>query len=225
MTGVLVLVGSGEFTAAMAEVDRFLLRKLRKPKVAILPTAAGREPYQKWIDDGVRHFKNLGVEVEGVHLLSAADASNPKIANKLSDFNFYYFSGGDPGYLLNTLKDFLACQTIFGQFRAGATLVGASAGAMVLGKMLWARVYDYLNNSVLKPWEPGLGIVDFGVIPHYDAAQGEFTKEQWQQIIGIIPKELKVLGVDEDTAYIRVSKKWQVMGKGEVHILEKKIER
>jgi hypothetical protein len=44
--GPLVLCGSGEFTRAMADVDRAILADLgsRRVRVAIVPTAAGSRP-------------------------------------------------------------------------------------------------------------------------------------------------------------------------------------
>ncbi|MEK7182629.1 MAG: Type 1 glutamine amidotransferase-like domain-containing protein [Patescibacteria group bacterium] len=102
MLGTLALVGSGEFTPAMEEVDRFLLSHIKTPKVAILPTAAGQEPdYYKWIEKGIAHFSGLGIEAHGIPIIARDDAH--RLAKKLHEFNFYYFSGGNPGYLLGPL--------------------------------------------------------------------------------------------------------------------------
>ncbi len=61
--GPLVLCGSGEFTRAMADVDRAILADItsRRARVAIVPTAAGLEDTPRtWIEKGVAHFAALG---------------------------------------------------------------------------------------------------------------------------------------------------------------------
>src|SRR3989344_2038962 len=139
----LALIGSGEFTSAMDEVDRFLLDHTPNPKVAILPTAANLEPnWRKWVTDGVRHFSHLGVSAEGV---------NPLDPVKLKQFNFFYFSGGDPGHLLKSLKNTPVWKTILDLHKSGATLVGSSAGALVFGKTVWASVYKFINEGLILP--------------------------------------------------------------------------
>ncbi len=221
MTGILGLVGSGEFTKEMVDCDKFLLEKTSNPKVAILPTAAGEEKnYYKWIEDGVGHFKSLGVAVEGIELIKRQQAESAEFAAKLTEFNFFYFSGGNPGYLLETIKNAKCWETIYRKFLQGATLVGSSAGAMIMGAAVWTRVYDFVAGKILKPWEVGLGIVDFGILPHYDFALREFSKDDWEKIKINLPKGVKIIGIDEDTAYIRISGKWQVMGEGKVHEIQ-----
>ena len=57
--GPLLLAGSGEFTDAMTDIDRYFLQPIQNPLVAIIPTAAGRErKWWKWAEDGTRHYIN-----------------------------------------------------------------------------------------------------------------------------------------------------------------------
>lgn len=216
--GVLALVGSGEFTDVMLEVDQFLLRQIKSPKVAILPTAAGQEKaFSKWIEDGVKHFKKLGIEVDGVNLINREDAQDPKTFKQLESFNFYYFSGGDPDYLLKVLIGSKIWDLIYKRFKKGeAILVGSSAGAMVFGKKVWAKVYDFDKKGILVPWEKGLGVVEFGVLPHFNMIRKYFNDEQIKKMESNYPK-IKIVGIDEDTAYINMEGNWTVLGKGSIH--------
>lgn len=217
--GILVLAGSGEFTRAMEAIDKYLLSLAKNPVVAIIPTAAGEESdYDKWIKDGVGHFEKLGAEVYGVHLIKRWDAGDKGILKQLEDANFYYFSGGNPGYLLDTIKDTPAWKLIHSRFISGATLVGSSAGAMVMGKKVWARVYDF-RRGIAKPWEEGLGVVDFGVVPHYDYMQNNFSEEKLQLMEKNYPKDVPLVGIDEYTVYIQINGKWEARGKGQIHKL------
>lgn len=113
MTGALALLGSGEFTEALLETDKFLLTQIENPKVAIVPTAAGLEDtVDSWINDGIAHFKKLDIPAKGVRLLNSEDAHSKQTLEQLKDSNFFYFSGGDPGYLLDTIRDSPAWQYI-----------------------------------------------------------------------------------------------------------------
>lgn len=217
MSGRLVLVGSGEFTEAMDDVDKYLLSKISNPVVAIIPTAACEEKdWYKWIENGVRHFKTLGAKVCGVNMVNKGDTGKKEILDQLEKANFYYFSGGNPGYLLDIIKDTPAWELIYDKFQNCATLVGASAGAMVMGKKVWARVYDF-RRGIVKPWEEGLGVVDFGVVPHYNYMRFAFSKEKIKQMEENYPKDTSLIGIDEDTAHIRINGKWEVKGKGKIH--------
>ena len=67
MNGLITLVGSGEYLPVMKDVDCYLLDSLnlsgRKPRVACLPTAAGREgdsSVNRWLIDGRSTFSGTG---------------------------------------------------------------------------------------------------------------------------------------------------------------------
>ncbi len=221
MSGILGLVGSGEFTGAMIDVDKFLLKHTPNPVVAVFPTAAGEETdYKRWIDMGVKHFEKLRAKVFGVDLSTRKDSKDPGILKQIEEANFYYFSGGNPGYLFDMLKETSAWKLINGRFQNGATLVGSSAGAMVMGKKVWARVYDFARKGVLKPWENGLEVVDFGIVPHFDYIQNSFSKEKLEVMESNYPAGVPIIGIDENTAYIRIRDKREVMGRGKVHKLK-----
>src|SRR6266540_835145 len=115
MNGLINLVGSGEYLPVMNKVDRYLLDSLningRKPRVVCLPTAAGREgdsSVNRWLSMGIEHFKELGAEVNAVRIIGRDSANNPQWASLLENADLIYFSGGDPGYLYQTMKGSLA---------------------------------------------------------------------------------------------------------------------
>lgn len=220
MPQILALMGGEEFTAEMISADEFLLSYLPSAKVAILPTAAGQEPdREKWIAAGVAYFASLGALSAGLDMKDAAAAADPRILNALKEFNFYYFSGGDPDYLLTVLKDSPAWRLIHSRYQSGeAILAGSSAGAMVMGRLVWAKVYKYINHGLVEPWEPGLEVTNFGILPHFDAISRDFSADQIAQMTANIPNELKLVGIDEATAYINVNGDWSTHGAGKVHI-------
>ncbi|MEK7861856.1 MAG: Type 1 glutamine amidotransferase-like domain-containing protein, partial [Chloroflexota bacterium] len=129
MTGALVLCGSGEFTPAMETVDRELLSRLRpRARVAILPTAAGLEDTPgTWVAKGIDHFRALGAEPYGVMVLTRADAHDTQLTLAISSADWVYFSGGDPGHLVETLGASPVWAAVLARWRAGAILPGSSA--------------------------------------------------------------------------------------------------
>jgi cyanophycinase len=218
MNGLINLVGSGEYLPVMQDVDRYLLDSLaldgRKPRVACLPTAAGKEgdgSVNRWLNMGVRHFTDLGAETEPVRIIDRESANDPCWEPVLEQADLIYFSGGDPGYLYETMKDSLAWNAAQRAWERGAIYAGCSAGAMILGKRM--------PSFRLVGTQEGFGIVPATyIVPHFDAIPGV-----WKPIVFGLQRSLKkgerMIGVDEDTALIgKLGGEWTVRGKSKVHI-------
>lgn len=219
MAGPVALVGSGEFTAAMVDVDAALLGATgrRRPRVAIVPTASwpdGRQVFERWAELGTDHFTRLGAEVETVLLREPADAEDDEHAQALGEADLIYLSGGKPDHLLSVLAGSAAWRAACAAHARGAILVGCSAGAMTLadhqfGLRLRGRLPFPLR------WDRGLGTVPgVAVIPHYDA----FPEALSAGIVLQAPRDVVVLGIDEETALVGRDGLWQVRGRGRVTV-------
>ena len=115
--GALALVGSGEYLPQMAETDRFLLDTVGGPaaaRVVVIPTASALElgMPERWNTMGVAHFRALGAQVTPVLLLTRDDAQDERVLAELREADLYYFSGGNPEHVIETLRDTLAWQII-----------------------------------------------------------------------------------------------------------------
>jgi cyanophycinase len=218
MNGLINLVGSGEYLPVMNDTDRYLLDSLnlngRKPRVACLPTAAGREgagSVNRWLAMGVQHFEALGAEVSPVRVTDRVTANDPQWERLLENADLIYFSGGDPGYLYETMKDSCAWRAAQRAWERGAIYAGCSAGAMILGRRM--------PSFRLAGTQEGFGIVPATyIVPHFDAIPGI-----WKPLLFGLQRQLKkgerMLGVDENTALIgRLGSEWVVKGKSEVHV-------
>src|SRR5215208_4420741 len=218
MNGLINLVGSGEYLPVMNEVDRYLLDSLhlngRKPRVACLPTAAGREgdtSVNRWLTMGVQHFEKLGAEVTPVRITDRVTADHPQWEPVLENADLIYFSGGDPGYLYETMKGTCAWSAAQRAWGRGAIYAGCSAGAMILGRRM--------PSFRLAGTQEGFGIVpaEF-IVPHFDAIPAI-----WKPVILALQKQLKIgqrlIGVDEDTALVgMLGGEWKAMGKSNVQL-------
>jgi cyanophycinase-like exopeptidase len=212
------LVGAGEFLPGMAAFDRDLLAAIgrARPRVAILPTASapdGEAIFRRWADLGVEHFAALGAEVEPVLVRTPEEAADDAAAQAIGEADLIYLSGGKPGYLHRVLDGSRVGQAIRDAHTRGAVIAGCSAGAMVLAE----RQPEFRRGVLAWPlrWGNGLGIVGaVAVLPHYDA---------WPEpIVALMalqaPRNVTVLGIDEDTALVGLDGSWAVHGRARVTV-------
>ena len=212
--GRLVLAGSGEFTPAMNEIDAQLLSTLGpRPRVAIVPTAAGLEDTPPtWARMGSEHFSALGAEAVAVMVLNKKDAHDPTWSRAIADADWIYFSGGSPGHAVETLEGSPFWDAVLARLEAGAILAGLSAGAMMLGQTTFvplARGPDGLPTKVETRAATGL-VRDIIVVPHFDIIPLELLR-RWSRLW---PEGHRLLGIDEDTAIVQDDGAWTVRGKG-----------
>ena len=214
--GTIALVGAGEYLPKMNPVDQHLLEQLQEaPSVVVLPTASapdGAGVPERWNNLGVEHFTELGAPVEPLMLLTREDANNPLFAEKIAYANFVYFSGGKPGYLLETLKGTATWRAVQQVYERGGVIAGCSAGAMVLGGLL----FDFP-----QVWRtiPALDLVPgIAVIPHFD----EIPKAMTSTIANIGRSKITVVGIDGATALVVSNGRWSVQGAGGVTVITAK---
>ena len=212
--GPIALVGSGEFLPQMEAVDRFLLDG-RAPRAAFLPTAAGEEgqrSVKRWLDLGTAHYRRLGVEPIPVPVVTPADANDPAMVALLSGAGLVYLSGGNPGYLANTLRGSLVWDAIVAHWRQGGAVAGCSAGAGALSTQA-PDVRSAIRSTA------GLGLVpNLAVIPHFDA-MARWDPSFAARMREVSAESVQIVGIDEDTALVGGLQEWSVMGRQSVHIL------
>ena len=238
MRGPIALVGSGEYLPQMESTDRILLEHVGggAARVVILATAAGLEPPaspQRWTRMGVEHFARLGALATPVRILVRDDAFDPHWLPLLEAADFIYFSGGSPQHVIQTLEGSPAWDVIRARHAAGAVLAGCSAGAMAFGALtvqpraLWRRGDG--GGSGAPVWSPALGVLGRAIVlPHFDRMASRMGRESLALLAAAVPAGLTLIGVDEDTALVRVcdgngspsdgSRRWHVMGRQGVSI-------
>ena len=216
--GPLILVGSGEFTPAMDDLDRDVLAAVgkRRVRVAIVPTASGLEDTsESWAELGKAHFAALGAEVVPVMVLRRDDAWERKWIDALRDVDWVYFSGGRPQHAINVLAGTPFWEEVVRRHRSGAVLAGASAGAMMLGEKSYAPDdFDAAGLPQSVSIRDGLRVLGgHFVIPHFDLL-AQFPPERVQTWVTAWPEGFRGIGIDEDTAVIEGAEGWTVHGRG-----------
>jgi cyanophycinase len=212
--GPIALVGSGEFTPVMEGVDAALLAG-RPSRVVFLPTAAapeGSERVDYWLRLGTAHYRRLGAEPVPLAVLDRRDADDPANAAAVAGAGLVYLSGGNPGYLADTLRGSAVLEAILAAWRAGAPLAGCSAGACAL-----TAVADDVRTGASRP---GLAVVpELVVLPHFDRIERWAPGIVDRRAAGLTPGQFLV-GIDEETALISGDGGWRVDGRQQVWIVD-----
>ena len=226
--GALALVGSGEYLPVMQDLESALLNSgisNGKPNIFLqIPTAAGEESAERlkfWESRGADQARRIGTVQEFLPIFKREDAFNDKYISLVKSAALIYFSGGDPGYLANSLYETPLWDEIKKNWLAGASLAGCSAGAMAFSS-------DVPNFFRMKEEGiPGLNVIPhLRPIPHYNKFFG-WIPDSAAKIVMKAPEGTVIIGIDEDTALVTgldagtsiIDKKWQVYGKAGVHIL------
>jgi cyanophycinase len=207
--GIFALAGGAEFEPAMSALDQAILRRVvyQQCRVAILPTAVAPYRPDLAVLNAVRHFTSLGAEVRPVMVLTRSDAENYGLAEQLNGVDVIYLAGGDPWYLQNTLEATPVWDMIMEQYALGRIVVGSSAGAMVMGDVMWQREQAL--------WKSAFGLAGgIGVLAHLDEASKERVESLW----GALPHGFTMIGIDTSTGLIVDSERGtaEVVGVGGV---------
>ncbi len=224
--GPVALVGSGEFLDAMTPVDAGLLEG-RPPRAVIVPTAAAREGDERvayWLELGRRHYESMGIEPVPLDVRTRRDAEDPATAALVQGAGLVYLSGGDPHHLSDTLRHSALWLAIVAAWQEGAALGGCSAGAMALTSGAPDNLRPTGGAPRRAPERPrvanGLGLVEgLSVIPHFDQME-RLRPGALEWFASWHPVGTSLVGIEEETALVAASGRWQVQGSGAVWVLD-----
>lgn len=184
-----LLQGGGEFSLGCRDMDRQLLALAPGPVVVTaLAGAPGRE-YRTATGNGVDHYRACGAE----DVAGAPDVREdaPGALAALRRARLVVLPGGSPARLLAALSESGIGSLLADLLEQGGAVMGASAGAMVLGSwtVLPGRRLDVV---------PGLGLVPgIAVVPHWSGA-----REDWVERLVGVPAPPRVLGLPEESGVL-----------------------
>jgi cyanophycinase len=102
-TGAIALVGSGEYSVPMQELETQLLHRAisrgKRNTFVQIPTASSHEgeaSRAKWKRLGQEQSDRIGSECIYLPIHEREDAFNPDFIAAVKDAGLIYFSGGDP---------------------------------------------------------------------------------------------------------------------------------
>jgi len=218
MTAI-ALLGSGEFEPWARPVDTWCAEHATasSDRVLVVPTASapeGDETFKRWGKMGVAHYKAIGLAPEVLDLRERADASKKEIVDAVQGARHIFFSGGNPGYLAETLSGTPFWEAVVAGVTSGETaLGGCSAGAAFLG-----TTAPYVAGDSLDHWTDGTKLLPRAyVMVHFDMLN-TYVPGLRDMLLDMRPENTIAVGIDENTALYGDGEHWQVQGSGSAWI-------
>lgn len=215
--GAIALVGSGEYSVQMQELETELLHRAisrgKRNTFVQIPTASSHEgdfSREKWKRLGQEQSDRIGSECIYLPIHEREDAFNPDFVGAIEGAGLIYFSGGDPHRVAEIFNGSPLWNEIVAQWKTGTSLAGCSAGAMAFGGTIMGIRKSHHSE--------GLGLLTgIEVIPHYDKMLG-WLPDRVTAFIANTFSDATLLGIDENTALVHTDA-WRKFGRGNVHVL------
>jgi cyanophycinase len=215
--GAIALVGSGEYSVQMQELETELLQRAisrgKRNTFVQIPTASSHEgdgSREKWKRLGQEQSDRIGSECIYLPIHEREDAFNPDFVDAIKDAGLIYFSGGDPHRVAQIFNASPLWNEIVAEWKTGTSLAGCSAGAMAFGGTIMGIRKSHHSE--------GLGLLTgIEVIPHYDKMLG-WLPDRVTAFIANTFSDATLLGIDENTALVHTDA-WRKFGRGNVHVL------
>lgn len=219
MSGLLVIMGSGETAPTMVKPHRAIFDRATDRPAVLLDTPYG---FQSNADDiSARAVNYFGASVgRTVSVVPWRTAPGPGLAREralaaLGGAGWVFAGPGSPTFALRQWRDTPLPAALLDVLARDGVVLLASAAALTLGSHT-VPVYEIYKAGIDPYWEPGLNLVEevcglpAVVIPHYDNAEGGNHDTRYcylgEQRLAAMERTLPdgrfVLGVDEHTAVL-----------------------
>ena len=212
MSGLLALVGGDEFKAGNEAQDRLLLERRGAGPAYVVPTAAARQRPDLAVATAQRWFRSLGVHVDALPVLKRSDAASASHVELARAGGLFYLTGGDPGLVVDVLRETPVWSAIIEAWRHGAALAGSSAGAMAFGE--WTLIRQAFRGDPRRRAKPALNLVPgVAVIPHF-----ETFGHRWVESVPL--QHATLVGIDERSAVVWDGRTWTAHGPGGITVIQ-----
>src|SRR3954469_10455189 len=216
-TGSLIIIGGHEDKEGDKEILREVCSRIGNKKL-VIATIATSHPEEVWQE--YRHlFRELGVtSLAHLHIESRTDAFSTERLAALDGAGAVFFTGGDQLRITSRIGGAPVCERIRGIFDRGGTIAGTSAGASAMSEtMLVSGPSDQSHKLDTVQMAPGLGLINGVIVDQHFAERGRLGR-----LVGAVAQNPRLLGVgiDEDTAVVAESDRFQVLGAGAVYVID-----
>jgi cyanophycinase len=213
VSGVLALVGGGEFESGNEPQDRILVEAAAGMPAYVVCAAARLRP-ERAAASARRWFATLGADMRELVVHSRSDAALPSTVAAARGAGLVYLAGGDPGRTVRLLAGTEVWEAIVTAWRGGAALAGSSAGAMAL--CAWTLVRDRWPQHDTRRAIDGLTLVPgCAVLPHFDAFGRRWIPSAQTALGAATP----LIGIDERSAAVWRDGTWTALGSGAVTVI------
>jgi peptidase E len=217
VNGLICLQGGNEFTPDCRTMDRDWLDRIDAGVVAIAPLAcATGVEYRTAAHNGAEYLRDLGVS--NIIAVPEPETSLRGSVRAIIDADTVVIPGGAPVRIHQRVVDTAIGGALRAHLVRGGTLIGSSAGAMVLGEAMLVPGDD-------MQVRPGLAVVPgVLVLPHYGEPRGDVVDQVADQvnsgvtILGI-PACCGVLPVDGDMLALGARDSWRFTADGNASVI------
>jgi cyanophycinase len=193
--GTLALVGGGEWQEGCT-FDADFLAASGGDRVLVLPTAGAYEHPERLVARAGAWFEPLGGAVEGLMVLTRADAENDGAADIMRRARLIYLAGSSPMHIRSVLKHSAVWDALVAAWHGGAVVVGSSGAAMALT--------DPMVDARGGGLTIGLGLVSgVAVVPHFGDTHDDEHGQKLHRSVLLAPAGTPVVGIPERTALVR----------------------
>ncbi|WP_433080664.1 CysS/YqeB C-terminal domain-containing protein [Dactylosporangium sp. CA-052675] len=217
MSGLLVIMGSGETAPTMVKPHREIFRRCGDRPAVLLDTPYG---FQENADDisakAVKYFADsTGRALSVVSWRSTPAAGLPleRALSGLREAGWLFAGPGSPTYALRQWSETPLPGVLAEVLAADGVVCFASAAALTLGSHT-IPVYEIYKAGADPHWVPGLDLfrqvtgLPAVLVPHYDNAEGGhhdtrfcyLGERRLARLEALLPPEAFIIGVDEHTA-------------------------
>ncbi len=211
-------------------------------RIGILETPTGFEvnalhawpdKMQNFFETSLCNFKPQITRIRAWQKNGPHSTNNPKIVDTILQQDYVYAGAGSPTYTVEHLQNSLAYRRLLEAHQEGCVLCLGSATVVAISKYT-LPVYEIFKAGHKLYWAPGLDFFSkFGlklvIIPHWNNHEGEdfdttrcwMGKERFAQLISLLPHDVVIIGIDEQTALLfdPVNKLISVKGVGKTTII------
>jgi cyanophycinase len=207
VTGVLALVGGGEFTSTCA-FDASLLAASGGDQILVLPTAAAFEHPERVGEAAARHAATLGATADTLPVLKRGDATDAANVATVRRARFIYLAGGSPMHMVSVLKQTPVWEAVEAAWHDGAVVAAAGEAA--------AAITDPMVDSRGGAFTIGLALLGpLAVMPRHET----WSADRSRRTMVLAPKGCPVLALDSGSAAIRdPDGRWTAHGTVAVHL-------
>ena len=185
MEKTLVLIGGGEIRSKETiEIDRKIAELAKNHAgenraVALFIGTASHDSMPYYNSFHKTYTGEFGLKTDCV-LSVYGEMNEEKINTKFEKADMIYIGGGDTVFMLEFWKEKGILNKVLDAYNRGVIISGLSAGAICWGKKMYTD--SSKNGDEQYRVEDGLGILPYGICPHYDDRKVDFLENKTNDV-------------------------------------------